>query len=111
MRATCVLVWAVLVPFATAGARERVVDQKGRQFSAAKLEVEVGDVVRFVNSDDFFHNVFSHSPAKRFDLGWYPRGQSRSVKLDHPGVVEVECAIHPGMKLRIHVAPAKPPRN
>ena len=61
--------------------------------------------VSFKNEDPFFHNVFSLSDAKTFDLGSYPKGQSKSVTFDKPGTVEVECSIHPEMKMLIEVAP------
>ena len=98
------IVTAALMCAATAAcAKEVVVDQKEKEFSAKAVEVQRGDTVRFVNSDPFFHNVFSMSPARPFDLGWYPRGQSRSVRFDEPGVVEVECAIHPNMRMQVKV--------
>lgn len=86
-----------------AAAREFVIDQKDKQFSQKSLEIKAGDTVRFVNSDAFFHNVFSLSEPRTFDLGSYPQGQSRSVKFEKPGEVEVECAIHPTMKMKITV--------
>lgn len=82
---------------------EVVVDQKDKQFSTKEIRIKTGDTVKFVNSDSYFHNVFSLSDAKTFDLGSYPQGQSRVVKFDTPGVVDVECAIHPSMKLKITV--------
>jgi plastocyanin len=86
-----------------AAAAEHVVDQRDKRFNTTELKVKAGDTVKFVNSDSFFHNVFSLSDTKTFDLGSYPKGQSRSVKFDRPGEVDVECAIHPDMKLRIKV--------
>ena len=64
-----------------------------------KLTVKVGDTVKFVNNDAFFHNVFSLSDAALFDLGSFPKGESKSVTFEESGVVEVECAIHPDMKI------------
>lgn len=87
-----------------AAAQTATVDQKDKQFSVPSLKIKVGDSVRFVNSDPFFHNVFSLSDAKTFDLGSYPQGQSRSIVFDKPGEVEVECAIHPNMKMKISVS-------
>lgn len=80
------------------------VGQKGKAFSTPKLAVKVGDTVNFKNEDPFFHNVFSLSDAKTFDLGSYPQGQAKSVTFDKPGKVEVECSIHPEMKMVIEVA-------
>lgn len=84
-------------------AQEFTVDQQDRHFSVKALTVKVGDQVRFLNNDPFFHNVFSLSDTKTFDLGSYPKGQSRTVIFNNPGSVEVECAIHPEMKLMIEV--------
>ncbi len=86
-----------------ATAAEFKVDQKDKQFSVSHLKIKVGDTVNFVNDDPFFHNVFSLSDAKTFDLGSYPQGQGRTLTFNTPGVVEVECAIHSQMKLVIEV--------
>lgn len=83
---------------------EIVVAQKGKAFSTKKLTVKVGDSVKFVNEDPFSHNVFSLSDAKSFDLGSYGQGGSKSIVFDKAGTVEVECAVHPDMKLVIEVA-------
>lgn len=88
-----------------AHAAEYTVDQQGKKFSSELLKIKVGDKVSFRNSDPFFHNVFSLSDAKTFDLGSYPKGQVRTVSFNAPGTVEVECAIHPEMKMVIEVAP------
>jgi plastocyanin len=69
----------------------------------SSLKIKAGDTVNFVNQDPFFHNVFSLSDAKTFDLGSYPQGQGRKMTFDEPGVVEIECAIHSQMKLVIEV--------
>jgi plastocyanin len=91
-----------------ATAENYVVDQKNKTFlyngaKAEILKVKVGDVVEFRNLDPYFHNVFSLSDAMLFDLGSYPAGQSKSVTFDKPGKVEVECAIHPLMKMTVEV--------
>ena len=79
------------------------VTQKNKQFSQKTLNVKVGDSVSFKNEDPFVHNIFSLSDTKTFDLGTYPQGQAKKVTFDKPGTVEVECAIHPDMKLTIEV--------
>lgn len=94
---------ALLAVSAGALAAEYEVGQKDKQFSASHLKIKVGDTVNFVNNDPFFHNVFSLSDAKVFDLGSYPQGQVRKVQFTNPGIVEVECAIHSQMKLIIEV--------
>lgn len=85
--------------------QEQVVTQKNKAFSAKKLTVKVGDTVKFVNEDNFAHNVFSLSPAKSFDLGSVGNGGSKSITFDKPGKVQVECAIRPDMQLDIEVTP------
>lgn len=92
-----------LVVALPAQAAEHVVSQKGKTFSAKRLTVQKGDSVKFVNDDPFAHNIFSLSDAKSFDLGSYGQGLAKSVVLDQPGLVEVECAVHPDMKLLIEV--------
>jgi plastocyanin len=74
-----------------------VLDQRNETFVPHVLAVTVGATVEFPNSDRVFHNVFSLSKARRFDLGRYPRGQSRSVRFDRPGMVRVFCEIHSHM--------------
>ncbi len=86
-------------------AAEQVVAQKGKAFSTKKLNVKVGDSVKFVNEDPFSHNVFSLSATKSFDLGTYPQGGAKSVTFDKAGTVEVECAIHPDMSMVVEVGP------
>src|SRR5690606_112360 len=48
-------------------------------------------------SDRTYHNVFSLSRARRFDLGRYAAGRSKSVRMDRPGIVRVFCDIHSHM--------------
>lgn len=86
-------------------AEEFVVGQKDKAFSVPRLEIAVGDTVSFRNDDPFLHNIFSLSKAQSFDLGTFPQGQARRVVFDKPGRVEIECAIHPEMKLRVEVRP------
>jgi plastocyanin len=69
-------------------------DQRDMVFRPLVLPVVVGTTVDFPNSDPLFHNVFSLSAPKEFDLGKYPKGQHRSVTFDKEGVVSVYCEIH-----------------
>lgn len=72
--------------------------QRDTAFQPAVLIVAPGATVEFPNHDPFFHNVFSYSAPKRFDLGRYPRGESRSVRFDEPGMVKVYCEVHDFMR-------------
>jgi plastocyanin len=80
-----------------------VLKQQGSKFEPEMVVVPVGSTVEFPNADPIFHNVFSLSKARPFDLGYYPRGQSRNVKFNNPGVVQVYCHIHSNMYAAIVV--------
>lgn len=71
--------------------------QKDKQFTPHLLVVPVGSSVEFPNRDPFFHNVFSLFNGKRFDLGMYESGSTRSVRFDRAGVSYIFCNIHPEM--------------
>ena len=76
------------------------VEQKDLTFVPALLPIEVGTKVQFPNLDDQYHNIFSYSPVKRFDLGRY-RPEERpipSVIFDKPGLVTLRCDIHEHMR-------------
>jgi plastocyanin len=77
--------------------------QKNLQFSPTLLIIPKGTAVSFPNEDGEFHNVFSYSKAKRFDLGRYRKGESKSVRFDQPGIIKVFCEIHPWMRAAILV--------
>ena len=79
------------------------VAQKDKAFSLTEVKIKKGDTIKFINKDPFFHNVFSLSDAKLFDLGSYAQGESKDVVFDQAGVVDVECAIHTNMKLKVTV--------
>jgi plastocyanin len=79
--------------------------QKGQAFDPRVVVVSVGGTVDFPNLDPIYHNVFSVSPPRRFDLGKYPRGQSRSITFPKPGQVNVFCDIHSDMAGFILVVP------
>jgi plastocyanin len=78
-------------------------DQRNETFLPYVLAVSVGTVVDFPNNDRTYHNVFSLSKAKRFDLGRYAQGRSQSVRFDTPGIVRVFCDIHSHMSAFILV--------
>jgi plastocyanin len=72
-------------------------DQRNETFVPHVLAVSAGTVVDFPNNDSTYHNVFSLSKTKRFDLGRYARGHSKAVRFDRPGIVRVFCDIHSHM--------------
>lgn len=71
--------------------------QRDEQFVPHILPVYRGATVDFPNNDDVFHNVFSLSSAKTFDLGRFPKGSSKSEVFDKSGTVQVFCHIHSDM--------------
>lgn len=73
------------------------VTHKGRVFAPRVLALVEGTTVDFFNDDDIFHNVFSLSKAKPFDLGIYPEGASKLIEFDRAGLVKLYCQIHPSM--------------
>lgn len=72
--------------------------QKDEAFVPRVVAVVRGGAVDFPNRDPIFHNVFSLSPTRRFDLGKYRQGHSKSVRFDRTGVVKVYCDIHAEME-------------
>jgi plastocyanin len=71
--------------------------QKDKKFTPHFLAIPTGSSVDFPNLDPFFHNVFSLFNGKRFDLGLYESGSTRTVHFDHDGVSYIFCNIHPEM--------------
>ena len=80
-------------------------EQVGRRFSPDLVIVPVGSVVSFPNMDPIFHNVFSLSKPRIFDLGNYTKGDSRNVTFSKPGVVSVNCHLHPNMAGIVVITP------
>lgn len=93
----------ITAPMQSTLAAEHEVGQKNKAFTVKKLEIKKGDVVSFPNHDPFFHNVFSLSELKTFDLGSYKKGETKKITFDEAGTVEIECAIHPKMQMVIEV--------
>jgi plastocyanin len=79
------------------------IDQRNETFFPHVLAIVAGTTVDFPNSDLTYHNVFSLSRAKSFDLGRYAAGRSKSVRFDRPGIVRVFCEIHSHMSAFILV--------
>jgi plastocyanin len=79
------------------------IEQRNSRFEPELAVIPVGSTVQFPNMDPIFHNVFSLSSAQHFDLGFYPKGQNKTVKFDHAGVVQVYCHIHSNMYAAIVV--------
>ncbi len=87
----------------TAGATEYVIDQKDRKFSLPYLTIRPADKVKFTNKDDIVHNVVSTTPGNEFNLGTFRPGMSQVVEFHELGTVDVECTIHPNMRMSLFV--------
>ena len=101
-------------PTSGAPAKEEI-EQLDRRFTPDMLVVPVGSTVMFPNMDPIFHNIYSLSKPKSFDLGSYDKGETRKVTFPKPGIVEIYCHLHPNMAATVVVTPnrwyARPDRN
>ena len=86
-------------------AETATMEQKNRRFAPDLLVIPAGSKVSFPNEDAIFHKVFSLSKSKSFDLGNYPKGQTRLLTFPEPGIVFVNCHLHPNMGAVIFVTP------
>lgn len=100
-----VVVWIEGAPKEETKSRNPTISQKNIQFDPPITVITAGDTVNMPNDDDLAHNVFSYSSAKKFNLGIYSKGDSKSVTFDKPGVVEIMCSIHRNMHATIIVVP------
>lgn len=80
-----------------------VLDQRDMIFRPLVLPVRTGTTVDFPNNDRIFHNVFSYSKTKEFDLGRYAKGKSKSILFEKPGIVRIYCDIHSYMNATVLV--------
>lgn len=99
------LITVLCAPLLALASQEHVVPQKDKAFTLKTLSIKSGDKVSFRNDDSFSHNIFSLTDAMPFDLGTYAQGQTKSIVFSKAGKFEIECAIHPDMRLMITVAP------
>jgi plastocyanin len=83
--------------FEDRGDLRALIDQRSETFVPHVLAIMAGTTVEFLNSDRTYHNVFSLSRTRSFDLGRYPRGKSKFVRFDRAGIVRVFCDIHSHM--------------
>lgn len=71
--------------------------------STDAISVIVGQQVAFRNIENTAHDIYSASPLKTFDTGVLQNGESQTVQFDRPGILDVQCAIHPEMRLTVRV--------
>ena len=97
--------FTVLVTALPAGAADVTVVQKNKSFSAPDVAVRLGGRVTFVNADNVTHNLYSSTAGFEFEIRAQEPGRSEAVRFERAGRLLVECAIHPRMKLPVHVQP------
>ena len=83
--------------------RRARMDQRNERFVPHVLAIVAGTYVDFPNGDNTYHNVFSLSKTKEFNLGRYATGKSKAVRFERPGIVRVFCDIHSHMNAFILV--------
>jgi plastocyanin len=84
---------------------QQPIQQIDRRFSPDLLAVQAGSTVSFPNMDPIYHNIFSLSKPRVFDLGSYNKGETRYVVFPKPGIVDVYCHLHPNMEATVVVTP------
>lgn len=85
------------IPHPAADQQQVTMAQRDLKFFPSVLPVMVGTTVEFPNDDHVWHNIYSDTTAKKFDLGLYGPGKSKTVTFDTPGVVRILCNVHPTM--------------
>jgi plastocyanin len=103
LRSVMYLESAPAAAFADVEPQHATMDQRNETFIPHVLAISVGTTVDFPNSDNTYHNVFSISKTRSFDLGHYPAGRSKAIRFDRPGIVRVFCEIHSHMSAFILV--------
>jgi plastocyanin len=104
MKLPLVAAIALLACSVAARAESLTVFQEGKKFSEAEIAIKKGDSVTFSNKDPYTHNVFSATPGMAFDLRTQRHGESSDVKFDNVGEADVQCAVHPQMKMKVKVS-------
>ena len=88
--------------------KDFIVIQKDKNFSIQNLKVKMGDTIIFKNEEkNIVHNVYSVSKDNNIDMKVQQPGKSSEIEIDakhnKKGVMELQCAIHPNMKMRVEI--------
>ena len=98
------IVFLAALPVAIASAEALTsITQKERAFSVTNATIAAGSTIRFVNDDEFVHQIYVSSPDFSFDSAEQDPGQSLDLRFSVAGTFEVRCHIHPKMLLRVDV--------
>ncbi len=91
------------VSLAAAAMSVHRVDQRGRAFSTARIDIGRGDTIQFVNDDPFLHQIYVYSRRFNYDSDEQPPGMTIDVTFPIAGTFVVQCHIHPTMHLVVNV--------
>lgn len=97
------LVFVLLCLTFSAQADKFVITQKNLKFSNPLKVIHPGDQIVFTNKDNISHNIVSLTSGFQFDLGVLPSGASKAVTFKNSGVADIQCTIHPNMKMTLFV--------
>jgi len=86
--------------------KQRTIEQRNREFAPRMLAISAGSTVSFPNFDPIFHNVYSTSHARAFDLGIYKNGETRDVTFAKEGLIRLGCNLHANMSAHLVVVAA-----
>jgi plastocyanin len=86
--------------------KQRTIEQRNREFAPHMLAISAGSTVSFPNFDPIFHNVYSTSAPRSFDLGIYKNGESRDVTFSKEGLIRLGCNLHANMAAHLVVVAA-----
>lgn len=87
-----------------AGLLQHTVSQAGRMFNPGEITITSGETIHIVNDDaDLVHHVYIESDRLNFDSGDQQPGSAIDIKFPASGEFTARCAIHPKMKLVVHV--------
>jgi hemoglobin len=101
-----IMMWPKSGKVAKRTPKKRIIEQRDKAFAPHVMAVPVGSTVSFPNYDPIFHNVFSLSKSKSFDLGMFKNGESRDIKVDKPGIIRLGCNLHASMSAYLIVVDA-----
>lgn len=104
--AYCALAFAagIVTTALAVGVPQIVVSQKGREFNPGEVSISRGDTIQIVNDDgDLLHHAYIDSKKFSFDSGDQQPGSTTNIMFPQIGDYIVRCAIHPKMKLSVHV--------
>ena len=97
------VVWLEGAPAVKMDPKTVEVRQEGLELRPRVVAIPVGSSIKFPNGDNLFHNIFSYSKSKRFDLGRYPKGESKTETFDAKGQIDLRCEVHDWIRGYIHI--------